>query len=95
MEILQQYAQENNEKNTYRKKFPSGIISSNMSVLPLYGSLPHYRQVKVFQLSERGVRKVILATNVAETSVTISGIVYGEWHFFKGSYEKIIIRLDI
>nr|XP_032524334.1 probable ATP-dependent RNA helicase DHX35 [Danaus plexippus plexippus] len=46
-----------------------------MTVLPMYGSLPYYRQIKVFQI-DRNVRKVVLATNIAETSVTIPGIVY-------------------
>ncbi|XP_026501735.2 probable ATP-dependent RNA helicase DHX35 [Vanessa tameamea] len=76
MDSLEQYAKENNDKNTYRKTFPSGIAAANLSVLPMYGSLPYYKQIKVFQMSERNVRKVILATNIAETSVTINGVVY-------------------
>uniref|UniRef100_A0A673BSB4 RNA helicase n=1 Tax=Sphaeramia orbicularis TaxID=375764 RepID=A0A673BSB4_9TELE len=42
-----------------------------MVVIPLYASLPPAQQLRVFQ---PGSRKVILSTNVAETSVTISGI---------------------
>ncbi|CAK1549323.1 unnamed protein product [Leptosia nina] len=76
LETLQTYAEENNEKNKYRKTFPSGIQAANVSVLPMYGSLPLYRQIKVFQMGDRNVRKVVLATNIAETSVTIPGIVY-------------------
>ena len=41
-------------------------------VLPLYGSLPKEEQDRVFLPNDR--RKVILATSIAETSVTISGI---------------------
>ena len=44
----------------------------NVAVLPLYGSLPKEEQDRVFQPGER--RKVILATSIAETSVTIPGI---------------------
>ena len=40
--------------------------------LPLYGSLPKEEQDRVFERSDR--RKVILATSIAETSVTIEGI---------------------
>ncbi|XP_047234226.1 ATP-dependent RNA helicase DHX33 [Girardinichthys multiradiatus] len=45
-----------------------------MVVFPLYASLPPAQQLRVFQPAPKGCRKVILATNIAETSVTISGI---------------------
>jgi len=41
-------------------------------ILPLHGELPREQQTKVFQKADRP--KVILATNVAETSLTIEGI---------------------
>ena len=44
---LEEYAEQNNEKNKFRKQFPSGVKAANMSVLPLYGSLPFHRQIKV------------------------------------------------
>ncbi|XP_008426371.1 ATP-dependent RNA helicase DHX33 [Poecilia reticulata] len=47
-----------------------------MVVIPLYASLPPAQQLRVFQPAPKGCRKVILATNIAETSVTISGIKY-------------------
>lgn len=47
-----------------------------MMILPMYGSLPHHDQLKVFRPAPDGCRKVIFATNVAETSVTIPGIVH-------------------
>ena len=43
-----------------------------IDILPLYGSLPKEEQDRVFKPSER--RKVILATSIAETSLTIPGI---------------------
>lgn len=43
-------------------------------VLPLYARLPWYEQRRVFIPSS--VRKIIVATNVAETSITIPGIKY-------------------
>ena len=42
------------------------------SLLPLYGSLPKDEQDRVFERSDR--RKVIFATSIAETSLTIEGI---------------------
>ena len=44
----------------------------DIDVLPLYGSLPKEDQDRVFERGGR--RKVILATSIAETSVTIEGI---------------------
>jgi ATP-dependent RNA helicase DDX35 len=45
-------------------------------VLPLHGSLPIQTQLRVFQPAPHGVRKVIVATNIAETSLTIEGVRY-------------------
>ncbi|KAJ8358062.1 hypothetical protein AAFF_G00040170 [Aldrovandia affinis] len=45
-----------------------------MTVIPLYASLPPAQQLRVFQPTPKGCRKVILSTNIAETSITISGI---------------------
>ena len=38
------------------------------------GALPHEEQALVFKRPPFGVRKVVLATNVAETSVTIDDV---------------------
>nr|CAI5831774.1 unnamed protein product [Callosobruchus analis] len=45
-------------------------------VLPMYGALPYHEQLKVFRPAPSGHRKVVVATNIAETSVTIPGIVH-------------------
>lgn len=47
-----------------------------LHVLPLYAALPLHLQQKVFDAAPEGHRKVILSTNIAETSVTIPGIKY-------------------
>ncbi|ELP84712.1 ATP-dependent RNA helicase DHX8, putative [Entamoeba invadens IP1] len=47
---------------------------SKMVALPLYSALPQNEQQKVFD--EVKGRKVVVATNIAETSITIDGIVY-------------------
>ncbi len=46
--------------------------SRSLSVMPLYGDLPAERQDAVLRRGDR--RKVVLATNVAETSITIDGV---------------------
>lgn len=45
-------------------------------VLPLYSSLPMNQQRRVFPAAPEGTRKIIVATNIAETSLTIDGVVF-------------------
>nr|XP_002122847.2 pre-mRNA-splicing factor ATP-dependent RNA helicase DHX16-like [Ciona intestinalis] len=45
-------------------------------VLPIYANLPSDMQAKIFEPTPPGARKVVVATNIAETSLTIDGIVY-------------------
>ena len=45
-------------------------------ILPLYGAMPTDQQQRVFQTVEKGIRRVIVATNIAATSLTIDGVVY-------------------
>jgi ATP-dependent RNA helicase DHX37/DHR1 len=45
-------------------------------VLPLYSQLPTNQQMRVFEPPPEGSRLIVLATNVAETSLTIPGIRY-------------------
>ncbi|KAL6528024.1 Pre-mRNA-splicing factor ATP-dependent RNA helicase DEAH10 [Orobanche hederae] len=47
-----------------------------LSIIPIFASLPSEKQMKVFAPAPAGFRKVILATNIAETSLTIPGIKY-------------------
>ena len=50
--------------------------SNSILALPLYSGLPIEAQMKVFRRAGPGCRKVIVSTNIAESSVTIDGIVY-------------------
>mmetsp|Transcript_15576 Transcript_15576/g.31866 ORF Transcript_15576/g.31866 Transcript_15576/m.31866 type:complete len:1000 (-) Transcript_15576:304-3303(-) len=45
-------------------------------VCPIYANLPSEQQAKIFEKTPKGARKVVLATNIAETSLTIDGIRY-------------------
>lgn len=47
-----------------------------LSILPIYSSMPADLQTKIFDAAEPGVRKVVVATNIAETSLTVDGIMY-------------------
>jgi len=45
-------------------------------VLPMYSLLPADLQARIFQRSATGARKVIVATNIAETSLTVDGVAF-------------------
>ncbi|KAI9813377.1 MAG: DEAH-box RNA helicase prp16, partial [Thelocarpon impressellum] len=47
-----------------------------LSILPIYSQMPADLQAKIFEKAAPGVRKVIVATNIAETSLTVDGIMY-------------------
>ena len=51
-------------------------IMDEVVLLPMYSGLSYKKQFKVFSPSPKNKRKIIFATNVAETSITIDGIVY-------------------
>jgi len=56
------------------RKFGSKI--KELLVVPIYANLPSDLQAKVFEPTPYGARKVVLATNIAETSLTIDNIIY-------------------
>ncbi|GBG58980.1 hypothetical protein CBR_g24329 [Chara braunii] len=45
-------------------------------ICPIFANLPSDLQAKIFEPTPPGARKVVLATNIAETSLTIDGIKY-------------------
>jgi RNA helicase HrpA len=49
-------------------------FKNKIHIVPLYGRLPKEEQEKVFDNAPFGKKKVVLSTNIAETSVTINGI---------------------
>eukprot|EP00928_Gymnodinium_smaydae_P015558 TRINITY_DN15761_c0_g1_i1.p1 TRINITY_DN15761_c0_g1~~TRINITY_DN15761_c0_g1_i1.p1 ORF type:complete len:1040 (+),score=243.54 TRINITY_DN15761_c0_g1_i1:85-3204(+) len=53
-----------------------GTSMGELIVLPIYATLPSDMQAKIFEKTPEGARKVVLATNIAETSITIDNIVY-------------------
>jgi ATP-dependent helicase HrpA len=75
-----------------RKHHPPGV-----EVLPLYGRLSSTDQDRVFR--SEGRRRIVLATNVAETSLTVPGIRYvvdsGLARISRYSYRSKIQRLQV
>ncbi|CEF67609.1 Pre-mRNA-splicing factor ATP-dependent RNA helicase PRP16 [Strongyloides ratti] len=47
-----------------------------LEILPIYSQLASEAQAKIFQKFSNGIRKVIVATNIAETSLTVDGIFF-------------------
>eukprot|EP00891_Asterochloris_glomerata_P006618 jgi/Astpho2/6618/fgenesh1_pm.00101_%23_12_t len=45
-------------------------------ILPIYSQLPADLQTKIFEKAPEGMRKVVVSTNIAETSLTVDGIIY-------------------
>jgi pre-mRNA-splicing factor ATP-dependent RNA helicase DHX16 len=53
-----------------------GSRIAEMIICPIYANLPSDQQSKIFEPTPEGARKVVLSTNIAETSITIDGVVY-------------------
>jgi pre-mRNA-splicing factor ATP-dependent RNA helicase DHX16 len=53
-----------------------GTKIAELIICPIYSTLPSDMQAKIFEPTPPGARKVVIATNIAETSLTINGIIY-------------------
>ncbi|KAF8625194.1 hypothetical protein AX15_005499 [Amanita polypyramis BW_CC] len=60
----------------YERMKALGPKVPDLIILPIYSALPSEVQSRVFEPTPPGARKVVIATNVAETSLTIPGIYY-------------------
>ena len=56
------------------KSLGSGV--PELIILPVYSALPSEMQTRIFEPAPRGSRKCVIATNIAEASLTIDGIYY-------------------
>ncbi|XP_067245956.1 ATP-dependent DNA/RNA helicase DHX36 [Chanodichthys erythropterus] len=50
--------------------------SERFIIIPLHSLMPTVSQTQVFKKPSPGVRKIVIATNIAETSITIDDVVY-------------------
>eukprot|EP01038_Epipyxis_sp_PR26KG_P007879 gene7879-10695_t len=66
------------EVDTAIEYFKDIYEGNSLYCLPLYSSLPNHMQMAVFETNPIGsnIRKAIIATNIAEASITIEGIKY-------------------
>ena len=73
--------------------------NQRLDVLPLYARLSHSEQNRVFDTAPRKGIRVVLATNVAETSLTVPGIRYvidpGVARISRYSFRTKVQRLPI
>ncbi|XP_036850107.1 ATP-dependent RNA helicase DHX30 isoform X1 [Manis javanica] len=53
-----------------------GALESKYLILPVHSNIPMMDQKAIFQQPPVGVRKIVLATNIAETSITVNDIVH-------------------
>ncbi|CAB3398143.1 unnamed protein product [Caenorhabditis bovis] len=60
----------------YERMKSLGPDVPELIILPVYGALPSEMQTRIFEPAPPGKRKVVIATNIAETSLTIDGIFY-------------------
>jgi len=51
-------------------------LCGDLQALPLYAALPPEQQARIFRPAPAGARRVVAATNLAETSLTVPGVVY-------------------
>eukprot|EP00954_Amorphochlora_amoebiformis_P015873 1246438-Amorphochlora_amoeboformis.AAC.1 len=64
------------QENLERRVRGLGTKIGELLILPIYSTLPSDMQAKIFEPTPPGARKVVLATNIAETSLTINGVIY-------------------
>lgn len=60
----------------HTERSTGGASGETIEIVPFYSALPAHLQMKVFEPARSGVRRIIVATTIAETSVTIDGVRY-------------------
>lgn len=62
------------ERIEYLKSQSTDVDIRDIKILPMYSSLPPERQAEVFKEAPKNTTKCIVATNIAETSLTVDGV---------------------
>jgi ATP-dependent RNA helicase DHX8/PRP22 len=60
----------------YTRMQALGDLAPELIILPVYSALPSEIQSRIFEPAPPGARKCVVATNIAEASLTIDGIYY-------------------
>ncbi|TYK67350.1 ATP-dependent helicase HrpB [Colwellia echini] len=69
-----QYEYQNENPNEYQAELQTELHITHVQICPLYGELSLKEQQQAIAPCAPGQRKIVLATNIAETSLTIDGI---------------------
>lgn len=68
--------EEAKEETEFVVEGEESLRNARIHILPMYSMLPTKEQLKIFDAPPNGSRLIVLATNIAETSLTIPGIRY-------------------
>jgi ATP-dependent RNA helicase DHX8/PRP22 len=68
-----------------------GSAVPELIILPVYSALPSEMQTRIFDPAPPGARKVVVATNIAEASLTIDGIYY----VVDPGFAKVLLHCDV
>ncbi|KAK9501254.1 hypothetical protein O3M35_011997 [Rhynocoris fuscipes] len=61
---------------TLQKRKENSKFEETWNICPLHSSVTNEEQIRVFKLAKPGERKIILATNIAESSITVPDVKY-------------------
>ncbi|KAA1102798.1 Cyclin-dependent kinase catalytic subunit [Puccinia graminis f. sp. tritici] len=64
------------QENLEEKARALGNKIGEVMICPIYANLPTKMHAKIFESTPDGAQKVVLATNIAKTLITIDGVVY-------------------
>lgn len=56
--------------------YEDGVDMPDIVILPMYAALTSAKQQRIFHETAEGCRKVVISTNICETSLTVDGIAY-------------------
>lgn len=73
---IQDLYEQLNESN--KSRFDESRDVSKWTIIPLHSSITVQEQKRAFEPPQPGHRKIILSTNIAESSVTVPDVVYGK-----------------
>nr|XP_012232347.1 PREDICTED: putative ATP-dependent RNA helicase DHX30 [Linepithema humile]XP_012232349.1 PREDICTED: putative ATP-dependent RNA helicase DHX30 [Linepithema humile] len=65
-----------NEIATVQTMLEESTLDSENLILPIHSKISHNEQRKIFQHAPANMRKIILATDIAETGITVTDVVY-------------------
>lgn len=71
------------EINAVERFLRENLSEDNLITIPLHSEIPYEQQKRAFDQAPGGVRKVIISTSIAESSITVPDTKYGIYLNFK------------